>query len=247
VPSAILLRSSYRQRATLGRRASALLLALAATALVILLLIEMGVLPAPIPRDFHPLAAFDVAPVPAPVRSVSRSRRPAGSAPRKATSQPKPQPTPAPSPTPPLPFLQLSSADFAASDIGKMARLPGAAADDGAGSGKDSGTVYGPGEGPGGAPLYNAEWYRKPSHAELATYLPADGPPTGFGLIACRTIAGYHVEDCRVLGETPGSGFGRAIRRAAWQFLVRPPRLGGKPLVGAWVRIRVDFTPQGVE
>ena len=114
------------------------------------------------------------------------------------------------------------------------------------GSGKDSVAAYGPGEGPGGAPLYYAEWYREPTHAELSTYMPSNGPPTGFALIACKTIAGYHVDNCRVLGETPGSGFGRAMRRAAWQFLVRPPRLGGKTLVGSWVRIRIDFTPAGV-
>ncbi|WP_369412093.1 hypothetical protein [Hephaestia mangrovi] len=243
--SAILQRSSYRQRASLRSRLSALALAIVATVIVILLLIELGILPPPTPRDVNPLHIFDVTPmVPTPVRTVSRTVKPAGSAPPKAKPKPQPTPAAAPVPTPPT-FIQMDSTSFAATDIGKMAPAPSADAD-GAGSGKDSVAAYGPGEGPGGAPLYYAEWYREPTHAELSTYMPANGPPTGYALIACKTVAAYHVDNCRVLGETPGSGFGRAMRRAAWQFLVRPPRQGGKSLIGSWVRIRIDFTPSGV-
>lgn len=96
------------------------------------------------------------------------------------------------------------------------------------------------GSGPNGEPLYAAAWYREPSDSELSGYLSTTNGP-GWGLIACRTVADYHVDDCVLLDEYPtGSNFGRAVLAAAWQFQVRPPRVGGRSMVGEWVRIKIS-------
>ena len=95
--------------------------------------------------------------------------------------------------------------------------------------------------GPGGQPLYNAAWYREPTDAELGYYTKLARPGPGYGEIACQTVARYHVDNCVELGESLGSGYARAVREAAWQFLVLPPRVGGKAMVGTWVRIRITF------
>ena len=97
------------------------------------------------------------------------------------------------------------------------------------------------GTAPNGEPLYAAAWYREPKEEMLRDYLStAQGP--GWGLIACRTAPDYRVEDCVGLAEYPeGSQITRAVLAAAWEFKVRPPRLGGQSLVGSWVRIRIDY------
>jgi len=98
------------------------------------------------------------------------------------------------------------------------------------------------GTAPNGEPLYAARWYREPTQQELAGYLStANGP--GVALIACRTVPDYYVDDCVLESESPpGSMMGRAALAAAWQFRVRPARVGGREQVGSWVRIRITYS-----
>lgn len=257
--------SAYYHPASDRRRATALLLTLAAHVLLLLLLLKLG------PAQLPPIVVksdpkvFTMAPdsvpaaKPAPrsktvakVKTASGGASPRGPAPAAPPKSETPDPPKSPKP-PPFKLLAGGMELFDAADISKMPSHRGeevAGGDsDGAGVGKDSGAAYGPGEGPGGERLYNAEWYREPSNAELNGYLPPNGaPPGGYALIACRTVPNYQVENCRSLGESPiGSGLARAMRQAAWQFRVRPPRIGGRPVIGAWVRIRIDFTQGGVK
>jgi protein TonB len=96
------------------------------------------------------------------------------------------------------------------------------------------------GSGPNGERLYAASWYREPYDGELRGYLSTAQP--GWALIACRTVEEFRVEDCVAIDEWPsGSKLARAVLAAAWQFKVRPPRIGGKVQVGEWVRIRIDY------
>jgi protein TonB len=130
------------------------------------------------------------------------------------------------------PWVELSKEEMAASDIGKMPKSAGGS------SAGDSETV---GRAPNGELLYAAEWARHPTSAELGGYLPRNAPD-GFGLIACRTAPENRVEDCVELDQSPrGSHLASAVRQAAWQFRVRPPRKNGRPLIGSWVQIRIDY------
>ena len=140
-------------------------------------------------------------------------------------------------------FIHLTRAEMKAGDIGnKQGAKSGTALAEGTG---DSGAP-GSGDGPGGAHLYNPDWFRKPTDTELATYLPKRNPGEGWGAIACRTIENHRVEDCQILGESPGgSGYGRAVLNAAWQFQVIPPRVNAKPQIGVWVRIKITYSERG--
>ena len=147
----------------------------------------------------------------------------------------------------PLPIIVISRADMAAGDISKIPSVAVTATADAGDSGAQPGDApLAGGRGPGGEPLYKAEWVREPTHAELVTYMPHNVGEGSWGVIACRTIPHFHVEDCTELGESPpGSGLARGMRQAAWQFLIRPPRVGGKALVGAWVSIRYNIVGPG--
>lgn len=223
------------QRSSPRRRATAIALTVAAELLFVLILLGINPpLPDLVPRSPTP-TMIDIAPEAASPRRAPTPQ--AKTRPVKQTMAP-PRPRLPTTAEPPLPWVPLGKAEMAAADIANLGSQAAGAAE------ASSSAAAGPGEGPGGARLYNAEWYREPTNGELAYYLPKSGVPQGsWAQIACKTIDRYHVDDCRLLGESPrGSGLARAMRLASWQFLVRPPRIDGKPLVGSWVRIRIDFT-----
>ncbi len=95
--------------------------------------------------------------------------------------------------------------------------------------------------GPGGQPLYDAQWFREPTEAELAFYLKKARPGPGYAVIGCQMIARNHVTNCFPIEESLGSGLARAMVDASWQFLVIPPRIGSRQELGTWVRIRFTW------
>jgi protein TonB len=168
---------------------------------------------------------------------------------KSAVKTPKP-PTPHPQTLPPMPKQPLTFGPQVdpSFDISKLPNHSAETAQSNGDAQGDSTSAYGPGQGPGGAPLYNAEWYREPTHAEIAGYLPNGAPGGSWAMIACRTAPQYRVEDCEIMEESPrGSGLARALQAAAWQFRVRPPRKGGEAQIGVWVKIRFDFSVAGEE
>lgn len=233
------------------RRAVSIALTVAAHVLLGWLLLHLG--PSWVkPSDEPALSTFDVTAPPGrtsapatPQRTATAKASAGGSRAAPARSITTPVPKPVPVPPSNANGQSMIALDF---DLGTVPRRgTGEGSADGAGKG-DSVAAYGPGAGPGGERLYNAEWYREPRPAELNGYLPRGTPPDSWALIACRTIPDNQVENCRSLGESPpGSGLASAMRQAAWQFRILPPRRGGKPIIGAWVRIRFDWTLSGLE
>lgn len=243
---------SYAHQSSLRRRVIAFGLAVAIQLLILWVLLGLAPFTQRPPQSTNKPLSFDLLPTrdaaARPTRSAAKKR--ASSAARQAPAAAKPPPpdpipTPPTPPTPPLAMIVVSRDVFAAADISRMpSRRPAAdpGNSEGADVGRDSGSADGKGEGPGGERLYHAEWFRRPTRAELAYYLPKASKGS-WGMIACRTIPGNRVEDCRELGDSPvGSGLAGAVRQAAWQFRVLPPRVGGRPLIGAWVRIRIDIS-----
>ncbi|MFN4020291.1 MAG: hypothetical protein ACK4IC_07230 [Erythrobacter sp.] len=240
------------------RKLLSLAIALAIEALIVMLLLTLGVGIVAEEEDervFTPFTAreFSAPAEPAPQQPAEAqpedSDKPVEVPP--VPDRPSPRDLPAPerppppiisNPTPAPPPLPAPPAPSASPTIG--ARIT-------------PGRTYGPadsgpprtsmdtervGTAPNGEPLYAARWYREPTDQELAGYLSTARSP-GVALIACKTVAGYYVEDCELIGESPqGAGLGRAVLAAAWQFRVRPARLGGREQFGTWVRIRITYS-----
>lgn len=232
--------SAYSQT-PFRRRMSGLGFALGINLLILFAFLTLGVRLAP--RKASEAIVVDMLP-----RSDDQaSRRAETTARPKAATQPKPRKAAMPPPvvppavrdleSKPLDMLVLTPEEYAAADIGKLPK----SADAGPAAG-DSEEV---GRGPHGQVLYAAEWAREPTDAELGGYLPRNAPE-GYGLIACKTVPNNRVDDCVELSQSPpGSHLASAVRQAAWQFRVRPPRKNGRPMIGEWVRIRIDYVTGG--
>jgi len=222
-------------RTPLRRRLSGFALALAINAGLLLILMTLGVIPPPAHKTMRGIVV-DLIPESrssAPERTRTEVERP-----RVSSNKPIPKPPPIILPVKPTiappssstkPWIEMSKDELASADI---SNLPAA----GAGGAGDSEVI---GKGPNGDPLYAAQWARAPTDAEIAGYWPRG--TSGWGLVACKTIPNDRVEDCVELDQSPrGSRLAAAVRQAAWQFRVRPPRKGGRELVGAWVRILIE-------
>lgn len=251
---AALIADKFRER--FGERGAALVLALAMEVLLVLALLTLGQQVMPGTPEGDTLTSVNIsAPTPTPDdeddadtanESEAETPEPTPQPQDRPDPQPQPQPEPAiepepdpvePTPPPPIPVKKTAPPRKIQARIRNDASAPAAPAP--TGQQADSQRVAG--SGPNGEALYAASWYREPTDGELAGYLStATGP--GWGLIMCRTAANWRVEDCRPIDEWPeGSNINRAILAAAWQFKVRPPRVGGKSMVGEWVRIRIDY------
>lgn len=185
----------------------------------------------------------------------SETQTPATEEQKNTPTPPIPKPllppvNPVQAPPPAPEFIKVSKSDFDAMDLSKLPAGGGAGAGDSKSSGQGTKGMMGPGLGPGGAQLYPVAWLREPYDSELAPYLATVKriPRGASAEIACRMVERNRVENCQIIGENPRStGLAKALRLAAWQFLVKPPRIDNKPQLGVWVRIRFDFGVRAVD
>ncbi len=251
-----------RLRTGAGRRAVGISLALLIEGLLLLALLSLGVVERP-GREVERFRVADLKVVDLS-EEVSEPETPAPE--QRAEEQPVPQQPAKEEPLPPQPAEALPSQP-AQPEPRPIPRVilptplpqppPAAIPQNAIRPAPPARPVYGPpdtggspalrdsevvGTAPNGEPLYAAAWYSRPRPEQLRGYLStASGP--GWGLIACRTVPDYRVEDCVGLDEYPhGSQITRAVLAAAWEFRVRPARVGGRSLVGSWVRIRIDYS-----
>ena len=268
-PASELPRSRLRLPDGISRRAVGITVALAIEALILLILLfGLGISTGPASQDVTEVTTFDateaseeaeseaeedsaaepeqeeaptaeVEPQPQPEAPSAAPALPPTALPRES---PLPSPPPAPPPPQPRPQPQAAPSAPATPRARAVIRSGGGTigpANTGSRNGPDTQIV---GTAPDGSPLYAARWFTEPTSQQLAGFMDgARGP--GWGLIACKTAPNWRVEDCVVVGESPaGSNIASSFKLAAWQFLVRPPRVDGEYLIGSWVRIRLDYS-----
>ena len=202
-------RFSARRPVPLPRRIATLALVVAIHVAILWLLLRIApTIMSPPPGEKSPLVvdmlpADRVAPAAAPAKQVQRKAA-AGSA---STAEPVATVAPPPDvpPPPPVPVTPSNDAwskviPMTGRDFARAAITPGTRSAEGVGSGRaagdsgdgDADSDAGGGSG-GGERLYAADWYRRPTHAELSTYLPRNAQP-GWGEVACA--AHHAVRDC---------------------------------------------------
>jgi protein TonB len=143
---------------------------------------------------------------------------------------------------PSLNILHVGHDELAALDLAMAThhdRGQGEAAGDS--SGRDSGDAGAAGGGAHGDQVALGDWVRRPTPAEMATYLEAVHATAGWGEVICRTAPRNRVEDCREKAESPGSGLARVLREASWQFLIFPTKVNGRAVIGGEVLIHYDL------
>jgi protein TonB len=237
----------------LRRRLGSMAIAVSLEALVLLLLLTLG--DGITGKDKHNVAMTSVSFAPEPTPSDIPDQPEAAAKKSALPPQPRPpQPRPeSPSPVPPLPIPLPSPAAVIPLKPTAPPAAPAAPVKIGVRMRDDPSGPSGPagvsmsgdsqvvGSGPHGEPLYAARWYREPTDQELRGYLSTVNGP-GWAMINCQTAPQWRVENCYLLDQNPDPGMlGKAVLAAAWQFQVRPPQVGGKSLVGSWVRIRIDY------
>lgn len=235
-----------RLRENFGDKLTGALIALGLEALLLLALLALGQMHQPhrdVPMTSVAFDARDYSetphqPTPKPATKSARAETPHLTEPQTTPQIAQVAPV-----QPPAAIIPVSPQQTQSFDLRNLPTKPSAPV------GPAIGPAYTPafgdskqvGTAPNGQPMYAASWYREPTQQELAGYLStAQGP--GWGLITCKTVADYRVEDCVGLDEYPeGSNMLRAVLAAAWQFRVRPPRVNGVSQVGDWVRIRIEY------
>ncbi|RRQ50927.1 hypothetical protein [Sphingorhabdus wooponensis] len=242
-------------RDELRRRGLGLAIALLLEVVIILAILSLSMRATGPDIGTRGLSTFSLEAEPASSAKNSETQTPITTEQKSTATPPIPKPllppvNPVQAPPPNPDFIKVSKSDFDAMDLSKLPAGGGAGAGDSKSSGQGAKGMMGPGLGPGGAQLYPVAWLREPYDSELAPYLATVKriPPDASAEIACRMIERNRVENCQIIGENPrGTGLAKALRLAAWQFLVKPPRIDNKPQLGVWVRIRFDFRGRNVE